>query len=193
MEQVKVNIGNKSYICDLLKSEEDKRRGLMDVDYLPPDRGALFEWEDEDTREMWMKDTKIPLDQIAINEDDEVVMVYTAQPESENLIPFPNAKYILEVNANSGIVEGDEFEIDDSDDLNKYVMKVLAPDGSTQMNLQGGERIVSRKETKTLIRKAKRAYENKDKDYDKYCKALGRYMFKVIKGQNERPPEYVQS
>ena len=72
-------------------------------------------------------------------------------------------------------------------------MKVLAPDGSTQMNLQGGERIVSRKETKTLIRKAKRAYENKDKDYDKYCKALGRYMFKVIKGQNERPPEYVQS
>lgn len=192
MEQVKVNIGNKSYICDLLKSEEDKRRGLMGVDYLPPDRGALFEWEDEDTREMWMKDTKIPLDQIAINEDDEVVMVYKAQPESENLIPFPNAKYILEVNQDSGIVEGDDFEIDDSDDLNKYVMKVLAPDGSTQMNLQGGERIVSRRETKILIKKAKKAYDNKDKDYDRYCKALGKYMFKVIKGQDNRPPEYVQ-
>jgi uncharacterized membrane protein (UPF0127 family) len=113
------------------KSEEDKRRGLMNVENLPIDEGVLFEWEDEGTREMWMKDTKIPLDQIAINEDDEVVMVYKAQPESENLIPFPNAKYILEVNQDSGIVEGDEFEIDDSDDLNKYVMKVLAPDGST--------------------------------------------------------------
>lgn len=192
MKQVKVDIGDKSYICDLLESEEDKRKGLMNVDYLPPDRGALFVWDDEDTREMWMKDTKIPLDQIAINDDDEVVLVYKAQPEDETLVPFMNAKYILEVNQDSGIVEGDDFEIDDSEDLDKYVMKVLAPDGSTQMYLQGGERIVSRKETKTLIRKAKRAYENRDKDYEKHCKALGKYIFKVIKGQNTRPPEYVE-
>lgn len=192
MKQVKVDIGDKSYICDLLESEEDKRKGLMNVDYLPPDRGALFVWDNEDTREMWMKDTKIPLDQIAINDDDEVVLVYKAQPEDETLVPFMNAKYILEVNQDSGIVEGDDFEIDDSEDLDKYVMKVLAPDGSTQMYLQGGERIVSRKETKTLIRKAKRAYENRDKDYEKHCKALGKYIFKVIKGQNTRPPEYVE-
>lgn len=192
MKQVKVDIGDKSYICDLLESEEDKRKDLMNIDYLPPDRGALFVWDSEDTREMWMKDTKIPLDQIAINDDDEVVLVYKAQPEDETLVPFMNTKYILEVNQDSGIVEGDDFEIDDSEDLDKYVMKVLAPDGSTQMYLQGGERIVSRKETKTLIRKAKRAYENKDKDYDKHCKALGKYIFKVIKGQNTRPPEYVE-
>lgn len=192
MKQVKVDIGDKSYICDLLESEEDKRKGLMNIDYLPPDRGALFVWDDEDTREMWMKDTKIPLDQIAINDDDEVVLVYKAQPEDETLVPFMNAKYILEVNQDSGIVEGDDFEIDDSENLDKYVMKVLAPDGSTQMYLQGGERIVSRKETKTLIRKAKRAYENRDKDYEKHCKALGKYIFKVIKGQNTRPPEYVE-
>lgn len=192
MEQVKINIGNKSYICDLLKSEKDKRQGLMNVDYLPPDRGALFVWDDEDTREMWMKDTKIPLDQIAINDDDEVVLVYKAQPEDETLVPFMNTKYILEVNQDSGIVEGDDFEIDDSEDYDKYVMKVLAPDGTTQMYLQGGERIVSRKETRTLIKKAKKAYENKDKDYDKYCKSLGKYIFKVLKGQNTRPPEYVE-
>ena len=192
MDRVVVNIGSKTYNCQVAKTEEEKRKGLQNVENLPIDEGMLFVWNDEDTREMWMIDTKIPLDQIAINDDDEVVMVYTAQPESENLIPFPNAKYILEVNADSGIVEGDEFEIDDSDDLNKYVMKVLAPDGSTQMNLQGGERIVSRKETRTLIRKAKRAYENKDKDYDRYCKALGKYMFKVLKGQDSREPEYVQ-
>lgn len=192
MDRVVVNIGSKTYNCQVAKTEEEKRKGLQNIDYLPIDEGMLFEWDDEDTREMWMKDTKISLDQIAINDDDEVVMVYTAQPESENLIPFPNAKYILEVNASSGIVEGDEFEIDDSDDLNKYVMKVLAPDGSTQMNLQGGERIVSRKETRTLIKKAKKAYENKDKDYDRYCKSLGKYMFKVLKGQDTREPEYVQ-
>ena len=192
MERVIINIGNKTYKCQVAKNEEDRRKGLQGVEHLPVDEGMLFVWEDEATREMWMKDTKIPLDQIAINDDDEVVLVYTAQPEDETLVPFMNAKYILEVNAESGIVEGDEFEIDDSDDLNKYVMKVLAPDGSTQMYLQGGERIVSRKETRTLIKKAKKAYANKGGDYDRYCKSLGRYMFKILKGQDNREPEYVQ-
>ena len=192
MERVIINIGDKTYKCQVAKNEEDRRKGLRGVEHLPIDEGMLFIWEDEATREMWMKDTKIPLDQIAINDDDEVVLVYTAQPEDETLVPFMNAKYILEVNANSGIVEGDDFEIDDSDDLNKYVMKVLAPDGSTQMYLQGGERIVSRKETRTLIKKAKKAYANKGGDYDRYCKSLGKYMFKILKGQDNREPEYVQ-
>ena len=192
MERVIINIGDKTYKCQVAKNEEDRRKGLQGIEHLPIDEGMLFVWEDEATREMWMKDTKIPLDQIAINDDDEVVLVYTAQPEDETLVPFMNAKYILEVNANSGIVEGDNFEIDDSDDLNKYVMKVLAPDGSTQMYLQGGERIVSRKETRTLIKKAKKAYANKGGDYDRYCKSLGKYMFKILKGQDNREPEYVQ-
>ena len=191
METKLIEIGNKQYKCKIAKSEEEKHKGLMEIDYLPIDEGMLFVWDDEDTREMWMKNTKISLDQIAINDDDEVTFVYTAQPNDETLISFPNAKYILEVNANSGIVEGDEFEINDDDDLNKYVMKVLAPDGSTQFFLQGGERIVSRKETRTLIKKAKKAEENKKKDFNKYCKSLGKYMFKVLEGQDTREPEYV--
>lgn len=190
MEKVLIEIGNKQYKCKIAKSEEEKRKGLMEIDYLPIDEGMLFVWDDEGTREMWMKNTKIPLDQIAINDDDEITFVYTAQPNDETLISFPDAKYILEVNANSGIVEGDEFEIND-DDLNKYVMKVLAPDGSTQFFLQGGERIVSRKETKTLIKKAKKAEENKGKNFERYCKSLGKYMFKVLEGQDTREPEYV--
>jgi len=103
-----------------------------------------------------------------------------------------NAKYILEVNQGSGIVEGDDFDIDDSEDLNKYTMKVLAPDGSTQMFLQGGERIFSRINTRTLIRKAKRAQEHKDDNFERYCKALGKYMFKCIRTQDNNKPEYVQ-
>ena len=166
MDRVKVNVGDKTYNCQVAKTEEDRKKGLMGVENLPPDEGMLFVWEDEDTREMWMKDTKIPLDQIAINDNDEVVLVYKAQPEDETLVPFMNAKYILEVNQDSGIVEGDDFEIDDSEDYDRYVMKVLAPDGTTQMYLQGGERIVSRKETRTLIKKAKKAYENKDNHSD---------------------------
>ena len=192
MEKVVVNIGKKTYNCQVAKTEEEKKKGLMGVENLPPDEGMLFVWEDEYTREMWMKDTLIPLDQIAINEDDEVVFVYQAQPNDETLVPFMNTKYILEVNQGSGIVEGDDFDIDDSEDLNKYTRKVLAPDGTTQMFLQGGERIFSRINTRTLIRKAKRAYEHKEDNYNRYCKALGKYMFKCIKIQDNRKPEYVQ-
>lgn len=194
MERVIVNIGEKTYKCQVFKNEEDRRKGLQEIEHLPIDEGALFVWEDEGTREMWMKDTKIPLDQIAINDDDEVVQVYTAQPEDETLVPFVNAKYILEVNAGSGIIEGDDFEIDDSDDLNKYVMKVLAPDGSTQMYLQGGERIFSRVSSKKLIKWAKKAYSVKEdtKKFESYCKRLGKIIFKELKAQDEREPEYVQ-
>ena len=165
----------------------------MEVEYLAPDEGALFEFDKEGTREFWMKNTPLELTQISINDDDEVEYVYQAIPNDETLIPFENCKYLLEVNRTTEIQKGDEFEIDDSDDLNKYVMKVLAPDGSTQMNLQGGERIVSRRETKMLIKKAKAAKreENTDK-FDQKCKSLGKYMFKVLWGQNHRDQEYVQ-
>jgi hypothetical protein len=39
-----------------------------------------------------------------------------------------------------------------------------------------------------LLKKAKKANETKD---DKDYKALGKYMFKCIKIQDERDPEYV--
>ena len=97
-------------------------------------------------------------------------------------------QFVLEVNQGSGIKEGDELDIDDDDEV--PTMKVIAPDGSTQMELNGGERIFSRKNTKTLIRMAKRADKSKaDKDY----KALGKKMFTYLKQQDEREPEYVEA
>ena len=190
-----VHIGDKTYRCKVAKTEEEKKKGLQDIEHLPIDEGMLFMWDEEATREMWMKDTKIPLDQIGINEDEEVTFVYTAKPEDETLVPFPNVKYILEVNAESGIKEGDEVDIDDTENLDKYTMKVLAPDGSTQMLLQGGERIFSRPSTKQLIKWAKKAEAlkgNKDK-FTKCCKRLGKIMFKELHAQNNREPEYVKA
>ena len=194
MEQKFVNIGDKTYKCKIAKSEEDKRQGLMYVENLPPDEGMLFVWDSEDTRQMWMKNTLIPLDMIAINDDDEVIMVYPARPKDETLIPFMSTKYILEVNQDSGIKIGDDFEIDDSDDLDKYVMKVIGSDGGTQFLLQGGERIVSRKETRVLIRKAKKAesVKNDEAAFNRICRSLGKYMFKVLYGQDHRDAQYVQ-
>ena len=74
----------------------------------------------------------------------------------------------------------DEKEIDK--------MYILGSDGKPQMDLVGGERIISRSETRSLIIKAKRANKSKsDKDYKK----LGKYIFKVLEKQDNRKPEYV--
>ena len=193
MERVIVNIGNKTYNCQLAKTEEQHRKGLMDVDYLAPDEGMLFIFKEEGTREFWMKNTTLELTQISINDDDEVEEVYQAIPEDETLIPFKNCKYLLEVNRTTEIQKGDEFEIDDSDDLNKYVMKVLAPDGSTQMNLQGGERIFSRISTRKMIKQAKKANSVRDNEdlFEKACRKLGKICLKELYAQNHRDQEYV--
>ena len=194
MEKVIVNIGNKTYNCQLAKTEEQRRKGLMNVEYLAPDEGMLFEFDEEGTHEFWMKNTPLELTQISINDDDEVEYVYQATPNDETLIPFENCKYLLEVNRTTEIQKGDDFEIDDSDDLNKYVMKVLAPDGSTQMNLQGGERIFSRISTKKMIKQAKKANSLREDPvlYERACKKLGKICLKELYAQNHRDQEYVQ-
>ena len=194
MNRVLVEVGDKVYKCKVVKTEEDRRKGLQGVEHLPIDEGMLFVWNDEDTREMWMKDCSLELDIIGINEEEEVNTVIKALPNDETLLSFPNAKYILEVNSGSGIIEGDEFDIDDSDDLDKYVMKVLAPDGSTQFMLQGGERIFSRISSRKLIKWAKKAeaIKSDSKKFDSYCKRVGKIMFKELYAQDHRDPEYVK-
>ena len=194
MDKVIVKIGNKTYNCQLAKTEEQHRKGLMDVEYLAPDEGMLFEFNKEGTHEFWMKNTSLELTQISINDDDEVEYVYQAIPNDETLIPFENCKYLLEVNRTTEIEKGDDFEIDDSDDLNKYVMKVLAPDGSTQMNLQGGERIFSRISTKKMIKQAKKANSVREDEilFERACRKLGKICLKELYAQNHRDQEYVQ-
>lgn len=191
----KIIIGDKEYTVEVAKTKEEMQKGLQDRDYLAPDEGMIFIYDEQQpVVEYWMKNTHIPLDQIAINDDNEVTAVYKAQPEDETLHSFPNTKYLVEVNQDSGIQEGDDFEFDDSDDPDKYVMKVLAPDGSTQMSLQGGERIFSRISTKQMITWAKKAEANKDNKelFTKYCRRLGKRMFKELYAQDHREPEYVE-
>ena len=181
-----IHIGNKEYKVQEAHTEEEKEKGLQGVSNLPEDQGMLFFFEEPQEVSMWMKDTLIPLDIIFINEDNEVVKVAQGEPNDETPIIAQDTLYVLEINKNSGVREGDELEIQ----TEGPVMKVLAQDGSSQMDLWGGERIFSRKNTVVLIRKAKKAaLTNSDKD----IKALGRYMFKCIKGQDERPNEYVKN
>ena len=183
-----IKLGNQEYNIFIAKSEEQKQKGLQHFTSLPKDEGMLFVINESNPVETFfhMHNVPFPLDMIFMDDEFKVLDVKRGNPEDDKIEGI--ASYVLEVNADSGIKPGDEADLEDDDE--DYVMKVLSPDGTVQMNLEGGERIVSRRETVVLIKKALKAAESKeDKDY----KALGKYMFKVLKGQNERPAEYVDA
>lgn len=181
-----IHIGDKEYNVKEAHTEEEKRKGLQGVTELPKNEGMLFFFDEPQEVSIWMQNTLIPLDIIFIDDDNEVIKVVQGIPNNETPIVVQDTLYVLEVNVNSGIKEGDELEIEDDGPI----MKVLAQDGTSQMSLFGGERIFSRKNTVVLIRKAKKADKTKSEND---LRALGRYMFKCIKGQDERPAEYVKS
>ena len=180
-------LGNNKYQVEVADTIEKQQKGLQNISKLDLNKGMIFIYTEPDTRYMWMKNTLIPLDIIYINEDQEVIAVEHGQPEDDTLLGHNDTMYVVEVNQGSNIKEGDTLEFLDDDD---YVMQVLKQDGTSQMDLKGGERIVSRRETKIIIRKAKKALDShSENDY----KSLGKYIFKVFKKQDERKPDYVES
>lgn len=185
---MEIKVNDKIYSVEVAETQEEKEKGLSNRRELKENEGMLFVYDEPQHLSFWMKDTEIPLDIIFISEDLEVISVHQGKPMSEDLIEEDDAMYVLEVNIDSGIKSKDEVEFEDEEIEKLPTMKVLAPDGSTQMELVGGERIVSRRETLVLIKNAKKAYKSQD---DKDYKRLGKYMFKVLKGQDSREPEYV--
>lgn len=184
-----IKLAGQEYDIYIAKSEEQKKQGLQNFKSLPSDEGMLFVINEENPVETFfhMHNVPFPLDLVFMDDEFKVLDVKRGNPEDDRI--EGKASYVLEINANSGVKEGDEAELDD-DESHNYVMKVLNQQGKCQMLLEGGERIVSRRETLVLIKKALKAYESKeDKDY----KALGKYIFKVLKGQDTRKPEYVAS
>lgn len=190
MKQQKIEIEGKVYKVKVAEKPEEYDDGLMGVKELSDDEGMLFPFDDQDVRDFWMKDTLIPLDIIFINRRNEVTKIITGVPESEDIISG-DAKYVLELKGNSGIKLEDEveFDVEDDEDDDNIKMFVIGIDGNSLMTLKGGERIFSRKDTKKLVKFAKKAYETKsDSDY----KALGKRVFKFLEIQDNNTPEYVE-
>lgn len=198
MQETIINISDKIYLVQIAETESEREIGLSKTEKLDQDSGMLFVIPEGHSQVAFtMEDMSYDLDLIFINKDDEVYDVQYGKAGSKDPIistSEDSVKYVLEVNPNSGIKIGDELEFTECPDCEEVEdnevdkMYVIGPDGQPQMELVGGERIISRKETKELIRKAKQAKKSKsDLDYKK----LGRYMFRILDGQNSRPEEYV--
>ena len=194
MKECKIEIGNKTYNVKVAQTDQEQSDGLQNVASLPNNEGMLFVFEEEDQVSMWMEDTQIPLDIIFIDEDYNVLKVQQGVPLSKELITSDNTKYVLEVNAGSGIKIGDELDYDEEEEDDDNPMFVIGPKGNIQIQLSGGERIFSRISSRVIVKKAKKAYTNRKNgdEYNMLCKTLGRYVFKEISKHEQNNPEYVE-
>jgi len=98
---------------EIADNDYETQTGLMYRTSMKSNQGMLFVFDDQVERFFYMKNTKIPLDLIFIDENKKIVSFQkNAQPFDENSLPskFP-AKYVLEVNAN--LVDTWELNIGD--------------------------------------------------------------------------------
>ena len=98
---------------EVMRTEEDRERGLMERRVLPTDRGMLFHFDREQHVMMWMKNTYIPLDMIFLSRTGVVTHIAeNAEPMSEAIISSNGPAFgVLEVNAGFarkiGLKDGD--------------------------------------------------------------------------------------
>lgn len=111
--QVVTRTGTHSFKVEIADDEAERQTGLMNRPSMGPDRGMLFEFEDERDRAFWMHNTYIPLDIIYIDSAGKIVSIAAnATPFSETPIPSMGAaKGVLELNGGRaealGIQAGD--------------------------------------------------------------------------------------
>ena len=192
-----IEIEDQKYDIEIADTEEKRMIGLKNIDSLKDKQGMLFIFDNLTTDSFTMKETKIDLDIIFIDEDKEVLEVHSVKAFDPNpIICSEPYMYVFETNINSGIKKGDELDFDDDftedemTEIKKSKMLVLDSEGNVQMKLIGGERIISRIKTKQLVKAALKAYKtDNDSDY----KRVGRMILKELNAQDNRPTQYVNN
>jgi uncharacterized protein len=105
--------GVQVFSVEVMRTAEDRAKGLMYRRELPEGRGMLFDFSPEQNVSMWMKNTYLSLDMIFIRADGRILRIAeSTTPESEAIIPAGGpVRGVLEVIAGTakkfGIAPGD--------------------------------------------------------------------------------------
>ncbi len=101
IKKAKTDSITKTLDIEIADNDYETQTGLMYREKLQPNHGMLFIFPDSQLRNFYMKNTKIPLDIIYINENKEIVSFQkNAKPFNETSLPSEApTKYVLEINA----------------------------------------------------------------------------------------------
>ena len=113
---VRMQIGGRPFTLELAATDKTRQHGFMHRESLPPDRGMLFVFADEEYLRFWMKNTRIPLDILYLDRDGRVVTIKQMKPLDETGVTSDvPAKYAIELNegtaAKVGVKVGDVLTI----------------------------------------------------------------------------------
>ncbi len=105
--------GPHAFRVELADTPEERAKGLMFRRSMPQDQGMLFDFGDNVSVMMWMKNTYIPLDMVFVSRDGVVAKVVAdTTPMSENVIVGGVVAAVVELNAGVakqiGLKPGDE-------------------------------------------------------------------------------------
>ncbi|MBC7459546.1 DUF192 domain-containing protein [Candidatus Saccharibacteria bacterium] len=110
-----VTLGSRTFNSTVADTETGRQKGLSGITTLGPNDGLLMVFPDSQEWGIWMKDMKVPIDIMWLDEDRIVVhIVMDASPEigdSKTFVPTKPALYVLEVAA--GTVESAGIKIGD--------------------------------------------------------------------------------
>jgi uncharacterized protein len=102
---------------EMATTPEARTIGLMHRSALPENGGMLFDFGEEQTVTMWMKDTLISLDMLFIKANGQIIgIARNTTPFSTKLIPAPEKiRYVLEIQGGAserlGLAVGDTVKL----------------------------------------------------------------------------------
>jgi uncharacterized membrane protein (UPF0127 family) len=117
--EIQTDNGKISFDIEIADESEEILKGLMYREKLDEDKGMLFVYPDSQIRSFWMKNTKIALDIIFIDENYKIINIEEAEPcvtkTCRRYKSIKPAKYVLEINKGLskkyGIKEKDKISL----------------------------------------------------------------------------------
>lgn len=117
-EQLTIVSGDKRHVfqVEVMRTPDQRARGLMHRNYMPADRGMLFDFARNEPVAMWMQNTYITLDMLFIRADGTIARIAErTEPLSTRTIPSGEPVLsVLEINGGIsdklGIKPGDRIE-----------------------------------------------------------------------------------
>lgn len=114
---IKTDTARHEFSVEVMRTAEDRARGLMYRQQMKNNHGMLFDFGQNTTARMWMKNTYIPLDMLFIRADGSISNIAgnTVPHSTDVLSSKGEVRYVLEINGGLsdklGIGAGDQVTL----------------------------------------------------------------------------------